>query len=262
MNKRGKIIRDTSVGQGLLSIGGQQYPFDLEGVWKSDVAPTINMVVEVELDGNDKITSIHTVPDSQLAKEQAAVAVSAAKEKGAQIASGLLAKFGVETLVAMAVLVLGWFAFNTVSVQVSSAYSLGFSFWKVLAVVNSPMGIMNAGAAGGGTGIYGFLAIVALVAPLAPYFWKDHRAYLGGLLPLLFVLFVGAMIYLGINDGIKQAQGVANMFGGQRMAEELTSGMAKEVLKAITIGIGGYLSIVASLYFAAKGTIKFLAAKA
>jgi hypothetical protein len=39
MAKRGRVLRDPSVGAGLLMVEGQQYPFALEGVWKSEAAP-------------------------------------------------------------------------------------------------------------------------------------------------------------------------------------------------------------------------------
>lgn len=264
MKKRGKIIRDTSLGQGLLSIGGEQFAFVLEGLWKSDVAPACNMVVEVDLSEDNQITAIAIVPDAQLAKEQAAVAVAAAKEKGAQLGSAIVAKFGFETLAAIAILAMGWFTLNTISIQISSDSSVGMSFWKVLTIVNSPSDLMNLGSTSSGAGMYGFLAIIALIGPLAPYFWKDPRAYLGGLLPLAFMLFVGVMIYMGINDGVKEARGAASLFGGgaANIASEMANSMVKEILKAISIGAGAYLSIVASLYFAGKGGIKFFAAKA
>lgn len=78
------------------------------------------------------------------------------------------------------------------------------------------------------------------------------------------MLFVGVMIYTGINDSIQEARGAANLFGGRaaNIASEMANSMAKEILKAISIGAGAYLSILASLYFAGKGSIKFFAAKA
>jgi hypothetical protein len=150
----------------------------------------------------------------------------------------------------------------------SRRFGLTTPFWKTLGIVNSPAGVMNAfgGASGNsGGGIYSVLAILALLAPMAPFFWSDPRAHLGGLLPLLFMIFIVVMIYFGINDGMKQAQSAASAFGGkqaQQLIAEMTSNMTAQALKAISVGMGGYLSIVISLYFAGKSTIKFLATKA
>jgi hypothetical protein len=266
MKKRGKVVRDTSVGTGLLSIEGQQYPFELEGMWRSDLAPRVNMTVEVEFNDQQHIVAVQTVPESQLAREQAEVAMRNAKEQGLRLSQGMVARFGIDTLTATALLVCGWFVFDTMSVQIAAGYGMGLSFWKILGIVNSPLGVMSAlGGSGGGAGMYGLLAIVALAGPLVPFFWNDRRAHLGGLLPLLFMLLIAGCIYFGISDSVKQAQGAALAVGGSEaagMAAEMASGMAREAMRAISIGLGGYLSVIASLYFAGRGAIKFLAAKA
>ena len=49
MAKRGKILRDANAGPGLLMVEGQQYPFSLEGVWKSEVPPRPGLPVENSL---------------------------------------------------------------------------------------------------------------------------------------------------------------------------------------------------------------------
>lgn len=256
MKKRGKVLRDTNAGPGLLSVEGQQYPFNLEGLWKSDTAPKPNMAVEVEFGEGNSILSIQSVPESQLAKEQAEVALSAAKEKGLQFASGLASKFGVATIVAMALLVVGWFFLNTISVTIVG-FRAGMTFWQILSVVNSPLTGMAALSGGSSsTGVYGLLAVVALLGPLVRYFWNDRRAHLAGFLPLLFMAFVCIMTYVEIMDSA-----TAVRLGGQE-AEKMTAEIANSTLEAIRIGIGGYLSVAVSLYFAGKSGMTLLASRA
>ena len=266
MKHRGKILRDTNTGPGLLSSDGTQHPFSLETHWKSDMPPKVGMVVEVTLDGAGGLAAVMPVAESQLAKEQAELALQAAKARGSALAASLTARFGVPTQAAMAMLLLGWFFLNSITVQLSSQYSTGMSFWKLLGVLNAPDDLINALNGGtGGSGIYGFMCIAALVAPLAPQVWNDRRAHLGGALPLAFMLFIALMIYLGVNDSLKQAQGAASFLGGgqaARMAESLGSMMLERAMSAISIGAGAYLSLLASLYLAGRGTMKFLAAKA
>jgi hypothetical protein len=108
-------------------VEGQQYPFTLEGVWKSEAPPATGMVVEVEFDSNSRIVAVHAVNESQIAKEQAEVALNAAKEKGAALASGMVAKFGAPSLVAGGLLIVGWFFLSTVSIK-SPLGSLGLHF--------------------------------------------------------------------------------------------------------------------------------------
>ncbi|WP_332875675.1 hypothetical protein [Massilia sp. S19_KUP03_FR1] len=266
MKNRGKILRDTNAGPGLLSIALEQYPFTLEHHWKSDVPPKVGMVVEVALDASGAVLTATPVAESQLAKEQAEQAMKAAKARGGILAAGLVARFGVPTLAAMAALVVGWFVLNTVWIQVSSGYGVGMSFWAILGVVNSPNGTMAALNGGGGSsGLYGFLCIVALLAPLTPQVWSDRRAHLGGLLPLAFMLLVAYMVYHGVSDGMQQARGLAGGLGDastRRMVDEMGQEMLRAALQAISIGAGAYLALLASLYLAAKGVIKFLVAKA
>ena len=44
---RGRILRDTNSGPGLLAVNGKQYTFTLEDMWQSEVPPRPGMVVEV-----------------------------------------------------------------------------------------------------------------------------------------------------------------------------------------------------------------------
>ena len=90
MTKRGKILRDTSAGNGLIVVDGQQYSFTLEGTWKSEVPPTVGTAVDVEFNDAGQVASLRAVPESQLTKEQAQAALTAAKGKGAEIFSPIV----------------------------------------------------------------------------------------------------------------------------------------------------------------------------
>lgn len=263
MKKRGKILRDTSMGNGLLSIDGKQYPFALEEIWQSEHAPRVGMAVEVAFSGDERVTGVVPLPETQLAREQAEQAMAHARVKGSQLASDVLARFGMPTLAAMAALVLAWIFLNMLSVQVGPGFKAGLTFWQLLAVLNSPTGVL-AGLNGTaqGAGFYGFLAVLAMLAPLAPQFWNDRRAHLGGLLPLLLMLFAAFLAYSGISSGMNEAQDAAGAFGGRAVAEmasAMQAEMARQAMRAVSLGAGFYLSVAASLYFAARGTIKFLA---
>jgi hypothetical protein len=255
MAKRGKILRDANAGPGLLIVEGQQYPFSLEGVWKSEVPARPGLVVEVELNGN-QVVGITAIPDSQLAKEQAEAAMAVAKEKGAALASGLVAKFGVPNLVAAGLLIVGWFFLSTASLDASIFGKMSFTFWDVLGFLNAKNALEALGAGGHApsAGIYGFFAIVCLVGPFLSYFWKDKRAHLGGLLPLVFMVIVGLMVRSSIHSA----------FGGNASGQfaEMQQQAQDEAMKAISLGMGAYLSILASLYFAGAGAKKFLVGKA
>ena len=256
MAKRGKVLRDTNAGPGLLMVEGQQYQFRLEGVWKSEVTPKPGQVVEVEFDSNGQTAAITVVPDAQLAKEQADAALKVAKEKGGEIFGQVVAKVGMPNLVAGLVIFISWFWLNAVVVQVPFGGKIEATLWQVLGVLNSSniLEVLPSNLHGS-TGIYGFLAFVCLAGPFVQYFWKDKRAALGGVLPLAFLVIIGIMVHNSINNAMGPTP-TGGMFADmQRQAQE-------EMSKAISYGMGLYLSALASLYFAAIGLKNHLAAKA
>jgi len=254
MKKRGKVLRDPHSGPGLLMVEGQQHAFALEGMWRSDVPPKPGQAVEVDFE-QGKIVGISVVAESQIAREQAEVAMNAAKEKGAALASGMVAKFGLPSLVCGVLLIVGWFFLAAASIKTPFG-SMDFTLWQVLGFLNASNSLERLMQAGSGvspsTGIYGILAVIALVGPFVSYFWKDKRAVLGGLLPLVFMLFIGLMIRSAINS-----------IGGDTAGQygNIASQMREEAMKAVSVGIGVYLSVAASLYFAAKSAKQYLLAR-
>lgn len=261
MTKRGKVLRDTSAGTGLIVADNQQYSFTLDGVWKSEVPPSVGMTVDLELDAAGQITSIRTVTDSQITKEQAQAALEAAKSKGAEVASGIVARFGVPNLVAIAVLLIGWFFLSAVSIK-TPVGSSSYTFWQVLGFLNAKNAVdvmMQAGDGKLSAGIYGFLALIAIVGPFVHYFWKDKRALLGGVLPLLFMLIIGLMARSSFNSALGMGTGAGT---GVDPNNPLVQQMQDEIKQAISIGFGVYLSALAAIYFAGMSTKDFLAANA
>ena len=254
MTKRGKVLRDTSAGPGLIAIDGQHHQFSLEGVWRSDAPPVPGMAVQVEFAQDGSITAITAVSDSQIAKEQAEAVVQAAREKGKVLASSAVAKFGLPTLIATGLLIIGWFFLSALSIQ-SLLGKMDFTFWQLLGYLNSSSAFDSVmqGRSGPSAGFYGFLAIIALVGPFISYFWKDKRASLGGLLPLLFMLMVGIMLRGSINSSL--GGDVGGPLG------DMTRQMREEAMKAVSIGLGVYVSGLVSLYFAGVGVKKFLLAR-
>lgn len=255
MQQRGKILRDTRTGPGLVIVDGRQYPFTLEGIWRSGEAPAVNMTVDVQFDEAGVLTALLAVPDAQLAREKADEAMAAVKARCGQLA----ARVGTGTLVGTGLLAVAWFALNTVSVQLTPGMKMGMSLWKLLGVLNASGDAMAALSGNGGSaGMYGVLAIVALAGPAASYFVHDARAQLANCLPLLFLFGIALAFYSGISSGLSQAQGAAMAFGGNGTAD-VVGAMTREVMRAISISAGGYLGSAVSLYFAATGVLKFFA---
>jgi len=260
MKKRGRILRDTSAGPGLIVVDGQQYPFQLEGIWRSEITPRPGLVADVDFREDGSITAITAVAESQLAKEQTEQAMAMAREKGSALVSSAVAKFGMPTLVATGLLIIGWFFLTTISYNAGFVGKMDFTFWRILSFINASnaMEALSTMSGKGSTGFYGFLAIVALAGPFLAYFWKDKRAQLGGTLPLLFMLLVALLV----RHAISSAAGGGSSEMAAQVPSEMLDMARKEMMKAISIGMGAYLSLLAALYLGFISVKKFLVARA
>lgn len=259
---RGKILRDTNSGSGLLSANGVRYEFTLEGEWKSDTPPVVGMVVEFELGDDEKIKSVNAVSDNQLAKEQADLALKAAKEKGQALFKEASARVGTPVLIAWAAVAISWFFLSVISISVSASNNVGITFWNLLGVINNSSNLSYLGGGStGDKGIYALLAIAALVGPAISQFWKHPLALLGNCLPFLLMAIVAGMIYMSVHDAASEAQQAASMFGGAN-ASAIIDKIISNMLKAIHIGIGGGIAGIAALYLAFVGAKQYLVAKA
>ena len=254
MKLRGKVLREPNAGPGLIMVEGQQYKFSLDDVWKSETLPKPGLDVEVDLDQNLQILAITAIPESQIAKEQAEKAMAKAKEKSGELFRKVIAKCGAPALVA-ALLVLGWLFLTTVSVRMPLVGKLDFTFWQVLGFVNANNSLEALDRSGQiSSGFYGFFALIALAGPFVHHVWKDKRAVLGGLAPLVFMVIVGVMARSSFQSA----------FGGNVPGEfgEMARQAQAEAMKGISLGVGAYFSGMVSLYFAAVGTRRFLAERA
>ena len=261
---RGKIMRDTNAGPGIVYVDGVQKTFTLETHWKSSSPPKVGAVVEVTLDSAGNPVALELVQEADLAKEQAQKALQFASENGKQYAAVVLAKVGAPTLIAMALLAVGWIFLATLSIRVSSAYSSSMTFYDVLKLANAGGNLDALGSMSyGSTGIYGFLMWTALLAPLATHFHPNKFATLGYCAPLAFMLFVGLSLYFSIRGRVAEAQQLTQgMFGSQmgKMMESMASEMFTATLKAFSLGLGLYLSAAVAVYLAFVGVKKYLAA--
>jgi hypothetical protein len=259
LTARGTVLRDTSSGAGIVAVSGQQYPFQLEGMWRSEIPPRSGMIVEVAFSAPGQIGAITAVPESKIAKEQAEVALAAAKEKSAALAGAMIARFGKRDLIAGGLLIVGWFMLNAVSVDMGLG-KLEFTFWQVLGFVNAgAMSVLQqVSGRGASAGLYGILAIAAVAGPFLHHFWKDRRAHLGAVLPLAVMLLAAIMIYSSISSAV----GDAGAFGGGQEAEEARAQMSAEMRRAISMGLGTYLSLAVAGYFALGGIKRYLVSRA
>lgn len=271
---RGRILRDTAVGDGLIAVEGAQYPFKLEGLWKSEHAPKVDMQVDVDFDESGAIVAIRAVDPAAVAREQAAKLAAhagvAAKQAG-EVAKAAAAEFqakglpvlkryaeivGIPTLAALACVLVAWFFLPAASL-VFFGDKQSATFYDLMRVLNNPENGLGslAGQGRSGAGLYGLLTIVALLAPLVPHFLRDRRAWLAYCAPLGWMVLAVFVGYWKVSSGIATAQRQFGAFGGdvRGMAREFMSGM----LDALSIGLGAYLAAAAAAYLAYVGIRRF-----
>lgn len=272
MIKRGRILRGTDGGEGLISCEGKQYPFRLETNWECDLHPATGMVVDFEVDEEGKLVAAWAIDEKELAKEQAQLLLNESRQKAASIYRDLESALGKSVLLATAALILGWFMLNTLVINVN--FGFGFqqtntlSFWQLLGVVNNAnnfQGLMGGGLAQGSKGIYGALCVAAILGPFLFLVWKHPLAHLGNCLALILVLIVVGSAYFTITEHLETGKQALESLGGpqaQSMAADFAQKALDRVLQMVHIGWGTYVWVVASIYLAFVGITNFLVAQA
>ena len=266
---RGKIMRDTNAGPGIVFVNGEQKTFTLETHWKSGTPPKVGAVVEVELDDQGGVLAVTLVDETALAKEQAQKAMNFASENGKQYLGVVIARVGAPVLVSIGLLLIAWLFLSTITVQITPSKSQGFTFYDILKFLNSSgsafeslQGLSRSASAG----FYGFLMYVAALAPFAPHFHANKYLQLGYCAPLLYIVGVGLSVYLGIKRHVSDTQDMASEFLGRQagsdMAEKMMSQMYSMMMQSISLGAGFYIAAAVAIYLAAIGIKKYLASTA
>jgi hypothetical protein len=253
--KTGRILRIPQSGPGLLMMEGRQHAFALEKTWRSTFPPEAGMLVEVEIDDSGQLGAVRGLRESQPQEGQDMTGAGAEKVKSSLYASDTNG-VSMPTLAAAGALIVGWFVLSAVVLQ-TPVGNLDFTFWQVLGVLNSngPLdGLLQGGGTTGNPGVYGLAALVALAGPFIHYAWNDRRAFLGAMLPLIFTFVAGIVLRDKIGSMLR--------VDGDAGSRETAAAMRSEIMTVTSLGVGSYLSMVASFYLGLEGLRHFLAASA
>lgn len=259
---RGKIMRDTNAGPGIVFVNGEQKEFRLEQHWTSAVPPKVGATVEVQFNEQGELNSLALVDDTELAKEQAQKAAEAAASFAQKHGRSLVTKVGAPTLVAVSLLALAWLYLAAVHVRISANFGQSATFYEILKLVSAGGNLEAlASVKHGSAGIYGLLMWAALLAPLATHFHPNKHLAWGYCAPLAFMVSVGLGVYLEIKQQLSASQNAMGaMFGGKtsQMMGDMANEMLSMALKAISLGMGFYLALIVALALAAIGLKKVL----
>lgn len=262
---RGRVLRDTNNGMGLLSVSGRQIPFSLEENWLGDIAPTIQMNIDVVLDSAGNVITVTPVSDKDIAQE-----------KIKALSSDLSSKFqdqlplvkiyanaiGTPVLVAAAVLFVSWVWLSLVSVRVSAGLSQNVTMLDALSIINMGANLETLGrGSSGSSGIFGIVCVLAMLAPLVPAFIKHRYINLCFFAPLIFSLVFSIATFIKLRAYANVARESMGAFGGNSQMNNMINAIMDQIMASVSIGFGAYLSVAVVLYLAAHGSIKFLAGR-
>ncbi|WP_205192609.1 hypothetical protein [Burkholderia sp. LMG 13014] len=234
------MLRDTVAGDGLLVALGRQYAFSLETHWKSDVAPTVNMAVDVDFDGSGAVTAVRAARDLAHAIDR------------------VVSSVGYANLGAIALLLIGWFSLNAIAIQVTASTASGLTFYDLLRALHSMNNFYALeGISQMSAGWYGFVCDLTLALCIAPFLFRRKSLWLGLAAPLAWMVTVYAGIYWKISSAMSEIGGAAGMTG---LPADFAREMAAEVSKAISFGAGFYVAGAAAVYLAVKGVKQYLSA--
>jgi len=280
---RGKVLKVPDATPGILFVNGQQKSFQINGLWRSaSIAPASNLNVDVELNEAGQVLSVRPVSESELAKEQLLLSQRFAQEKIKALAGAAVARIGKSILIATALLIVAWFFLDLFSFRMTFFFPINIhpTFWQSIGAIKAVQDLVDnplqaieqvstsLSTGRGSKGFYGILAILCLVGPLLPLLWKDKRAHLGALLPLLFTLFLAFQCYrivAAVKDMGRSAVAQSGVTAEQlASAQNLAGDEFKELSKSVKfhLGLGFYLCVGATLFLAGAGIRKYLVLKA
>ncbi|HEX5004119.1 MAG TPA: hypothetical protein VFV65_02330 [Gemmatimonadales bacterium] len=188
---RGKILQyNGNDGTGTIVAGGEQHRFAL-GDWKGDAVPAVGKAVEFSL-VEGRVQSVTLVSDDVLMREKASeiggklgglvgglggsLARAGADGGGGALAGSIVDRYGRGTLAAYAAFLVGTTMFQAISIAMLGAGWTMFQLAGFLSMV------------GGGGGIK-MLLTFSYLSIAVPLVWRDRRAWLALLLPLLTVVW-------------------------------------------------------------------------
>lgn len=256
--QRGTVLQvPTGDNTGLLFLDGRQIPFQLAQVWQSPVAPATNQTVEVTLDDDGKPARIVVIDAQTLAKEKLGQFAELAGDHGQQAAAQGMAVFqvirnrmGLVTMVAAAILLIGWFFLSALTVNSGFGISESFSVSDILGIQLSSSGVTSS------FGFWAFLGLVAVLAPWVVAWLRPRWASLLHVAPLAMLILAFARVRWQLHSLVSQAIDAAGQMGGnqaQAMVQSMADQMGDQVSKALSFGFGFWLVLLLSLTLAVIG---------
>jgi hypothetical protein len=235
---RGKILQYSGEhGFGRVVSNGSQFSFKIQQ-WKGSSAPTLNRIVEMEIQG-DLLVSITEVPDSVLLQENDGEAPEFLKKLGRQTLN--LWRLSVTTTGQVTVLAQIMYAISLFQLPVASFHLLWFQgSASVYELSSSPLLNMS--------GLYMWSLYASCVAILLPALVRNRKCWLALLLPLLLLLIAAYRVHLKIGEMSAQSDQFGSLaLGSLRQTIHVEVGFFTVIAPALVLAVQGLR------YFLTKG---------
>jgi hypothetical protein len=155
----------------------------------------------------------------------------------------------------------GWFLVDALVVTLGSLQH-GVRFFDISAVIADPSR-MFFGLQGSVHRVFFIpLCIVCLFAPLLPHIGRNRVLWLGYIAPLALMLVCGVLLLWRTSGEFIAAPSNAGRAAGNiiQFANDLVHHGGDLVARHVSIGIGGYLALIACIVLALRGVRRFRSA--
>ena len=172
----------------------------------------------------------------------------------------LLRQVDRQTWIAVVCLVVGWFFMATV-VTTLGPIKQKYHFFDMLTVMLNPAWLLyGMGSSRPLEGIaFGLLSLGVLILPIVPFVVPKRSAWLLCLAPLVLMLLCGYELYEKTAGDYFAATQRAGSFARAlvHFGNTVAVGAGNMAARHISVGLGAYLSLLASIYLAVKGLRTF-----
>ncbi len=151
---------------------------------------------------------------------------------------------------------LGWFVLSTFVTEVGNL-SLRFHFYDLWGVLHAPSRLITGLTDGDRLRgvLFGAVCLAVLVWAILPRERSSLQARLAALAPLVLMIVGGALLYREASTDFFADTSPPGSIGSHltALANAVASRLSTTVSRHVTLGLGAYVSLVASVVLAARG---------
>ncbi|HTD74420.1 MAG TPA: hypothetical protein VK652_12905 [Steroidobacteraceae bacterium] len=155
----------------------------------------------------------------------------------------------------------GWFLVDTLLVTLGSLQH-GVRFFDISSVIADPTRLFFGVQGFARRFIFSGVCALCLLAPLLPHLRRGRENWLGYLAPLVLIMICGVLLYSRTSSELFATPTDAGRAGSSliRFANGLVHQGSGLVARHVSVGVGGYVALIASMVLALRGIRKFQAA--